>query len=255
MATVRVLTGLAEQDLARELFNEVWPSDETQVTSNLLQALVHNGAYIAGAFVDGEIVAAALAFPGVDENKHLHLHSHMAAVKEKFRNLNIGRELKLHQREWALARGYQTITWTFDPLVRRNAKLNIVRLGVRIYDYFPDFYGEMPDALNANDPTDRVIAHWEISKDWSPTISGEAIPVALANVSGAPVQREVSGTSVLCYLPEDIIALRTDDAALASQWRYALRAQLHPRLSAGWQITGFTEDGAYIVTQSSTSTK
>lgn len=253
--SIRVLSGIEEQDLARAIFDEVWPSAEgTQITANLLQAMVHNGTYVAGAFIRNEIVAAAFAFPGLDTQKNLHLHSHMAAVKERYRNRHIGTALKFHQKSWALEHGYDTITWTFDPLVRRNAKLNLVKLGVQVFDYFSDFYGDLPDALNAGDPTDRVIARWDIANlDLAPKeIDGKEIPVALEMLDGRPIQHEVNleSSQVLCYLPVDIIELRARDSALALKWRLAMRNQLQPRLNDGWHISGFTSDGAYILTRS-----
>lgn len=247
---IRILKGIAEQDLAREIFDEVWPSnDGTQITANLLQALVHNGTYVAGAFLEDEIIAAAFAFPGLDEQRHIHLHSHMAAVRAPYRNQNIGSALKLHQKQWALEHGYDTITWTFDPLVRRNARINLLKLGVDVFDYFPDFYGDLADGINAGDPTDRVMAHWILtSEPRSAMITGD-IPVALANENGRPVQYGATGTSVLCYLPEDIVELRATDSALGLEWRLALRNQLQPRLDNGWHIRGYTGDGAYVVTK------
>jgi predicted GNAT superfamily acetyltransferase len=251
--SIRILSGIKEQDLARAIFDEVWPSEDgTQITANLLQAMVHNGTYVAGVFMKDEIVAAAFAFPGLDANRNLHLHSHMAAVREKYRNRGIGTALKFHQREWALQRGYETITWTFDPLVRRNAKLNLVNLGVHVFEYFSDFYGDLPDALNAGDPTDRVIAFWDIA-DQNPKTSessSNGIPVALESLNEKPLQHEIDPISpeVLCYLPADIIELRAINGGLALEWRLAMRQQLKPRLDAGWHISGFTANGAYIVT-------
>ena len=258
---IRVLVGVTEQDFAREVFDEVWPTNEgTQITANLLQAMAHNGTYVSGVFVEGEIVGAAFAFPGVDEQGHLHLHSHMAAVKENFRDRSIGSTLKWHQRAWALERGYKVITWTFDPLVRRNARLNLVKLGVRVFDYFPNFYGDLPDALNAGDPTDRAIARWDLLSQSTLSAASyrnlerisDEIPVALSNVEGKPIQREVDSShrQVLCYLPSDIIEIRSQDSALALEWRLALRAELLPRLESNWHIAGFTHDGAYVVTKS-----
>lgn len=255
--SIRMLSGVAEQNLARSIFDEVWPTDEgTQITANLLQALVHNGTYISGAFVGEEIVAAAFAFPGRDSRGHFHLHSHMAAVKEEYRNQNIGSQIKWHQRAWAMENGYETITWTFDPLVRRNAKVNLVKLGVQVFEYFPDFYGDLPDALNAGDPTDRAIAHWKLNSarvsdalNRKLIFTNNHLPVALANIHGSPVAHQLNegASSILCYIPEDIIELRTSNPALALQWRLALRKELQPRLESGWTISGFTEDGAYIV--------
>ena len=248
---IRTLVGVKEQNFAREIFDDVWPSDEgTQITANLLQAMVHNGTYVAGAFIDGQVVGAAFAFPSVDEDGHLHLHSHMAGIKEGFRNQNIGTALKYHQKTWALDRGYDEITWTFDPLVRRNARLNITKLAVQVHDYFPDFYGDLPDALNAGDPTDRCMARWALKRTHVAETNSEGIPVALENVGGNPKENahsEKNVHKVLCYLPEDIIDIRSKDPVLSLKWRMALRNQLHPRLSSGWNISGFTNDGAYIL--------
>jgi len=258
--SIRNLLGVAEQDYARAIFDEVWPTDEgTQITANLLQAMVHNGAYVSGVFFDVDIIAAAFAFPGIDSQKHLHLHSHMAAVKEKYRNRNIGSALKWHQRAWALENGYETITWTFDPLVRRNARLNLVKLGVQVFDYFPDFYGDLPDALNAGDPTDRVIARWNLlsepvvgaARNINLEIPAESIPVALANENEKAVQRAVPANAeiVAIYLPTDIIQMRSENSARAWEWRLSLREALQPRLDSGWYIKGFTKDGAYVVSK------
>ena len=130
-------------DEARDLFDLTWPALDgtTQVTPNLLRALLHAGAHV-GAAVDGagQIVGATLAFPAWSDDGHRHLHSHMAAVDPALRDRGIGRALKLHQRVWALERGIDTIAWTFDPLVRRNAELNLHRLGVEVGEYKVDFY-------------------------------------------------------------------------------------------------------------------
>ncbi len=247
---IRILKGIDEQDLAREIFDEVWPSDDgTQITANLLQALVHNGTYVAGAFIEDEIIAAAFAFPGLDEKRHLHLHSHMAAVREPYRNQNIGTALKLHQKTWAIDHGYDTITWTFDPLVRRNSRINLLKLGVDVFDYFADFYGDLADGINNGDRTDRVMAHWSLKGEARLPIAADDIPVALSSENGKPIQHGATGASVLCYLPEDIVALRAVDPDLALEWRLALRNQLQPRLDNGWHIRGYTHDGAYVVTK------
>ncbi len=258
--SIRNLQGVTEQDYARAIFDEVWPTDEgTQITANLMQAMVHNGAYVSGVFYDADVIAAAFAFPGIDSQTHLHLHSHMAAVKEKYRNRNIGSALKWHQRAWALENGYETITWTFDPLVRRNARLNLVKLGVQVFEYFADFYGDLPDALNAGDPTDRVIARWDLlsapvmeaARNLNLEISPQGIAVALFNANEKPEAGKVpaSAETVAIYLPTDIVQMRTDNGARAWEWRLALREQLQPRLNAGWYIKGFTSDGAYVLTQ------
>lgn len=223
--------------MARAIFDEVWPGEVggTQITPNLLQAMVHNGAYLSGAFIGDAIVGAAFAFPGVDGHG-LHLHSHMAAVSAQVRNRSVGFALKLHQRWWALEAGYQSIQWTFDPLVRRNAVLNLRKLGVEVIGYHENFYGEMPDEVNAGDFSDRLMARW--------VLESEQVEQALA--SGlAPITPE-SG-DVVVTLPEDAVALRMQDPEQALQWRLRVRSELAPRIDSGWKIIGLDPSSGYVL--------
>jgi predicted GNAT superfamily acetyltransferase len=158
------LKSLPNQNLGREIFDITWSMDTgTEITPNLLQAMVHSGSYLSGAFIDNKIVGAALAFPAT--NNGLHLHSHMTAVLPEFRDKGVGYALKIDQWKWAKKKNYSHLSWTFDPLVRRNAKLNIAKLGVDISAYHPNFYGDMPDALNAGDESDRLMVSWRTDVD------------------------------------------------------------------------------------------
>ena len=151
-------------NLARKIFDETWDLNfGTEITSNLLIAMVHSGSYLSGAFIDNKIVGAAFAFPAT--NGGLHLHSHMTAVLPEFRDKGVGYALKIDQWNWAKRKNYSHLSWTFDPLVRRNAKLNIAKLGVDISAYHPNFYGDMPDALNAGDESDRLMVSWRTDVD------------------------------------------------------------------------------------------
>ena len=92
----------------------------------------------------------------------VHLHSHLLAVAEDRRGQGLGLALKQSQRAWALQRGITRVTWTFDPLVVRNAELNLRRLGAVAGEYLPDHYGRMRDAFNAGDATDRLLVRWQL---------------------------------------------------------------------------------------------
>ena len=258
---IRLLNDLAGQNLARGLFDQVWSTDgETQVTPNLMQALVHNGSYVSGAFIGPRFVAAAFAFPGRDEHGHLHLHSHMAAVLDDVRDRRIGTALKWHQRAWAIEAGYDTITWTFDPLVRRNARLNLLKLGVYVSDYYQDFYGDMADALNAGDTTDRVMARWELLSprtlqaaastnglDPNPIPARAFHALTIENDEPVILLSSDNSDAIVVSLPPDIIEIRMMDPQRASRWRIAVRSVLAPALEAGMEITGFTSEGAYLI--------
>jgi len=117
------------------------------------------GGQVIGAFDRDVMVGFAMALPGYRAGKP-YLHSHMLAVLPEYRNAGLGRRLKLAQRDDALARGFDLMEWTFDPLEIKNAHLNIVRLGAIARRYMPDFYGPSTSPLQGGLPTDRLVAEW-----------------------------------------------------------------------------------------------
>lgn len=233
--------------MARRIFDAVWPGPDgcTQLQPNLMRALIHVGGYASVARLDEVPVAAAFGFIGrhrAADGTHIHLHSHMAAVVDGYRDRNIGSALKLHQRTWALDCGIDTIVWTFDPLVRRNARLNLLKLGVDVEGFEVDFYGNMDDGINSGDPTDRLFAWWRLD---SPRVyaamAGRLEPVDL-------LEREEAGRDVLeIDLPEDIVALRASDPTAAARWRLDLRAALTDAFAAGFRIIGVSPAGGYVL--------
>lgn len=241
---VRSVVDPTDLAAARRIFDTVWPGEGTQVQQNLLTALIHAGGYCAVAYSGGEPVGAALAVVGrhLDAGWQVHLHSHMAAVLADFRNRHIGTALKLHQRMWAIEQGIDTISWTFDPLVRRNAILNICKLGVDVKGYEIDFYGQMPDAINAGDPTDRVFAWWHLSSaKVSDAIAGRLLPLDAAMLTQAG--RDIR----VVEIPEDIVELRGVDPAAAMRWRLSLRETLTAALTDGYCVIGVERTGKYVL--------
>ena len=228
---VRRLETLTDQTLGRQIFDETWAMDSgTEITPNLLQAMVHSGAYFSGAFIGGKCVGAAFAFPATTEG--LHLHSHMTAVLDDYRDQGIGYSLKIDQWHWAKKNNYAKITWTFDPLVARNAKLNLIKLGVDISAYYPNFYGDMPDVLNAGDESDRVMASWKVISDQ---------PVAKKVITNP----EKSDT--LIKIPEDIVAIRSEDISESLKWRRKVREEFMRAFEKGDKVVGFSANNEYVV--------
>ena len=229
--SIRPLTSLPDQVLGRMIFDHTWAMDAgTEITPNLLQAMIHSGAYLSGAFMDGECVGAAFAFPATTGG--LHLHSHMTAVLDKFRDKGIGHALKVDQYKWAKQNNYKEITWTFDPLVARNVRLNILKLGVDISAYYPNFYGDMPDELNAGDESDRVMANLKVVGD---------APTPRTAIS-APDK-----SAVLIAIPSDIVAIRGKDLAENLRWRRSVRDEFVGVLARGGKVIGFSENNEYVV--------
>ncbi len=229
--TIRKLVENPDQAFARAVFDHTWAMDAgTEITPNLLQAMVHSGAYLSGAFIGNKCVGAAFAFPATTGG--LHLHSHMTAVLDRYRDRGVGYLLKIDQWHWAKKNNYKEITWTFDPLVRRNAKLNLLKLGADIASYHPNFYGDMPDALNAGDESDRVLASWKV-------------------VGEKPVPRDEIldplASDTLIAIPEDIVEIRERDLTENLKWRHKVRDQFVDALAKGGKVVGFSQNSEYVV--------
>lgn len=239
---IRSLEVASEIGDAAEIFDLVWPplGGGTQVPPNLLRAVTHSGGYCSAAYINREPVAAALAIVGVHQSEsgpRIHLHSHMVGVIEPHRNRRIGTMIKAHQRWWAMSHGINTIVWTFDPLVARNAKLNLVNLGVSVRGYEPNFYGAMTDAINVGEESDRVFAWWDLT-------GGRARAAAQGELG--PIM-QLSESQVVVETPTDIVALRASDPKAAREWRYRMRENLMREFAAGREIIGVTKNGDYVL--------
>jgi predicted GNAT superfamily acetyltransferase len=143
-----------------ELQKEVWGfSDAELIPLRLFMVAQRIGGQVLGAFDGNELVGFALGIPGM-RGGHPYLHSHMLAVRTNYRNSGVGRRIKLFQREEALARGFELIEWTFDPLEIKNAFLNLERLGAIARRYNINQYGVSFSPLQGGLPTDRLVAEW-----------------------------------------------------------------------------------------------
>jgi predicted GNAT superfamily acetyltransferase len=183
---IRSCQGLDELNACVELQAKVWGyADRDVIPRRVFVVAQKVGGQVMGAFDGGKLVGFAMALPGVSQGQ-LYLHSHMLAVDHAYRNQNIGRRLKLFQREDALARGFTRMEWTFDPLKIKNSFLNITKLGAIVRRYAPNFYGVSSSKLNGQVPTDRLCAEWWLSSDWVCSIlSGKPVIVS-------PVEQEIS---------------------------------------------------------------
>ncbi|GAA4505300.1 MULTISPECIES: GNAT family N-acetyltransferase [Nonomuraea] len=238
---IHELRRLEEFHAAYRLFDDIWHPDPRNppVPVELMIAFAHAGGYVAGAFESGRLVGASVGFLAADRA----LHSHVTGALP---GRGAGSALKLHQREWCLRRGLERITWTFDPLVRRNAWFNLVKLGARPEAYLERFYGVMADEINEGDESDRLLAVWRL--DRPPGTAVEArYPAVLADAGGRPLVKPAEGRTVLVATPPDIETLRGQDPGAAREWRLATRETLGGLMAAGARVTGFTRHGEYVV--------
>jgi predicted GNAT superfamily acetyltransferase len=142
------------------LQKEVWNfTDAELVPLRMFVVADKVGGQVMGAFEGNTLVGFALSVPGT-RSGHIYLHSHMLAVRKDHRNTGLGRQLKMMQREEALARGIELIEWTFDPLEIKNAYLNIEKLGAIARRYNINQYGITSSPLQGGLPSDRLIAEW-----------------------------------------------------------------------------------------------
>ena len=219
---IREAKGVEDLAALHGVFTAIW-GERGSPEVHLLRAVHHAGGYAALAEAeDGTVLGASFGFLGGEPN--LHLHSHITGVLPDAQNRHVGFELKQHQRRWCMQRAIPRIRWTFDPLVRRNAWFNLRRLGAVVESYHPDFYGEMHDAVNAGDHSDRFVVRWDV----------DATPP-----DGEP---DVPEGALLHALPEDIVALRADDPSEAQRQRLALRDALAQR-----DVSGITRAGEYVL--------
>ena len=258
---VSTLGDLGSLRRAEALLAQTWSREAgPPVNLDVLRALSHAGSYVAGALAGEELIGAVAGFFG-ERDGAIYLHSHILAVSEGRRARGVGLALKLHQRSWALARGIDLVTWTFDPLVRRNAYFNLTKLGADLQEYRVGFYGAMDDAINGGDDSDRALTAWRLTSaraiaagdgGWTePDVAAlrhRGVTVALsAGDDGRPRLGERWGSQLLCQIPDDIVALRRADPQAAMSWRRALRDVLTEALAGGYRVGGVSRSGWYLL--------
>lgn len=252
---------------AAALLERVWNGGgpgAAPVEPGLLIALEHAGNYTVGAYRGDELLGVAVGFFG--EPAAALMHSHIAGVSSEAAGQGVGAALKLHQRAWCLQRGVAVLEWTFDPLILRNASFNVNRLGAQLAEYLPQFYGEMRDATNAGQGSDRALIRWHLM-DPVPAAradSGENVPLLLdMGDGGAPLRRvaeddllrtaESLGEVVGLRVPKDIPAMRRERPDLSAQWRTALRGTMGLLMGAGWDVIGVRREGVYLLRRPQTT--
>ena len=235
---------------AAALFARVWRTDlaTPPLTAEVMRAVEHAGGYVVGAYSGEALVGASAGFLGIDLQGQPVLHSHISGVVDPGRG--VGGALKLHQRAWALSRGISAVTWTFDPLVRRNAWFNLVKLGATGVEYLPDFYGPMTDGVNGGESSDRLFTRWDLTASPHGPLDVSGAVLVLDDVRGkpAPGSGSVPDAAVLTLrLPADVESMRTAEPATATAWRLAVRRALVPAFADGFTVQGMTSDACLVL--------
>lgn len=238
MIQIHPLTAHAEFAMAVDLQRRIWGFEELELLPvRLFVTALKVGGQALGAFDGTRMVGFCLAIPGIGVGGKNYLHSHMLGVLEEYRNAGVGRNLKLAQREDALARGIDLVEWTFDPLELKNAWFNIERLGAIVRRFVPNQYGCTTSPLHAGLPTDRCVAEWRL-----------ASPRVKDILEGNPVK--YSDAAARIEVPAEIDSIKRADPARAREIQTRVREAFLRNLSNELAVTGFerTPDaGIYIL--------
>lgn len=243
--------GTDEMRAVEDLQVEIWGVSEREVLPSLaLIPLKEVGGVLLGAFDANVMVGFVFGFPGLEAGRPT-LHSDMLAVKTEYRSLGLGYRLKLAQREQALAKGVERITWTFDPLQSRNAYLNFAKLGVLADRYCPDYYGQTTSFLHRTG-TDRLWVTWLLASERVKERVG-ALPTSTSNVpsfdqipalitvgpGNEPLSTEVQEERLLIEIPSDFGQIASTNLELAQRWREITRRAFMQALEHGFLVDEF----------------
>jgi predicted GNAT superfamily acetyltransferase len=215
--SLRALTTVADVDRILYVMIATW-GEHQLLPREVIVALVESGNVPWGAFDGDELVGYVLGWAGVGD-EGLHVHSHMLAALPGRRHRGVGYALKLAQRAQALEQGIPFVRWTFDPLVARNAYFNLEKLGAVADRFGRDFYGEMTDALNRGERSDRLVVRWDLRR-------------ALGS-------KDLAAPAATVAIPEDHPALRSNDPEQARAWRDRVADELETGLAHGLVAAGF----------------
>jgi predicted GNAT superfamily acetyltransferase len=246
---IRPLATFAEREECVRLQEATWGDGFVdRVPSSILMIAQETGGVASGAFDGERLVGFVFGMTGIRDGRLVHW-SDMLAVLPSHRDRSIGYRLKLHQRDLLLANGVELVLWTFDPLVARNAYLNLRRLGALTRTYKRDLYGRSDSPLHAGIGTDRLLAEWWIdSERVHRSLAGERPPPPqggrpLVNPPAVEAGRArpgetvdaPGGAAVEIVVPADIQTLKEEAPELARSWRENARAAFETTFDAGYE--------------------
>ncbi|MFQ3534522.1 MAG: GNAT family N-acetyltransferase [Aggregatilineales bacterium] len=263
---IRPLKTLEELQAVEALQRLVWDDPTTVIYRHMLISLARNGGSILGALQGDQLIGFIISYLGLEAPEserpamaNLKLVSQRMAVRPEYRGMGVGYELKLAQRNLAIELGIRLITWTFDPLLSRNAHLNIRKLGAIGQVYYRDYYGSDASALVKLHSSDRLLAEWWVTSNRvEQRINGRRASLTLqqylegnanilnpttVNTQGLPVPakhtEQLHSTLALVEIPTDYDAILSCDLDLAYAWRAHSREVLEQLLNDGYAVTDF----------------
>ena len=276
---IRDLKSIDDLSQLKAVEKEVWGmADEDALPLTVVIALRAAGNIFVGAFDKEKLVGFAFGFLG-REHGQTTIHSHMLAVLDAYRHLDLGSRLKQAQRERAMAMGIHEMTWTYDPLQSRNAHFNFSKLGVVSDTYKVDFYGPETSSMLHRNGTDRLWVRWMLnSRRVRDRLAGKSTgaraetidamrllaPLVRFDPSGKPGRADLAESlgrqRVSIEIPGDILEVERTDMGLAREWRDATRWAFRETVKAGFFVAEFCRSirgqqgpGAYLLQRGTVS--
>ena len=289
---LRILESPGDMVDVENLQRIVWPGNETDVVpAHLLLAAVHNGGLVIGVYdvkaygeefskssfeIQGaseshssNLVGFVFGFPGLyktPDGPRLKHCSHMLGVHPDYRDKGLGFSLKRAQWQMVRHQGMDLVTWTYDPLLSRNANLNIAGLGAVCDTYLREAYGEMHDGINEGLPSDRFQVDWWVNSQrverrlskrarrkldlahflaaevpiLNPTtIGSNGLPRPSQQQAFEQITKEMGAALLLLEIPADFLTIKPADPVLAMDWRMHMREYFEGLFQNGYLVTDF----------------
>lgn len=246
---IRPLASLSEYQACMALQKEVWgPGYGEIVPASLLQVAQHVGGLAIGAFtVECELVGFVFGLTGVKDGETVHW-SHVLGVREAARNTGLGRVLKEYQRAELARLGIKEMHWTFDPLVAKNAHLNLNRLGARVVEYVRNMYGTTGSPLHGT-VTDRLVVSCPTDTNPRRVAASEgangAVPILTPSPQcGDMLLNDASACPPMVWIeiPADIQQVIARSPTEAETWRWSVRDHFEWALGHDYAVTGLHRD-------------
>ena len=249
---VRAITTRVECQACVALQHEIWgPGHGDAVPASVLQVVTRIGGLVAGAFAaDGELTGFVFGLPALMDGGIAHW-SHILGVRESARNTGIGRALKEFQRAELARRGITRMYWTYDPLIAKNAHLNLNLLGAHVVEYVRDMYGTTASPLHRGLATDRLVVVCATTPDAPPTEfpraptstkTPELTPEPRAGDISAELDAPARAPTLLLEIPVDIQLMATLAPDRAAVWHAAVRRHFEAALRLGYLVSGLRRD-------------
>ena len=249
------LKTLEDLNPCEDLQGAVWKFNKSDIIPpRFMRVLCKHGGFAMGAFDGDKMIGFVFGVPAIHYGRPSQ-HSHMLAVLPEYRNHNVGYQLKMAQREEALNRNIDLITWAFDPLQSKNAHLNINKLGVIACSYDINLYGETSSSkLHSGLGTDRLLAEWWLVSDKVKTIidghthdATKKLPAKGLSINETrhdeqgfliPVDSDLSLTDdvLLLEIPADIDKMKTANIDAAHRWRELIQKAFLHYFNAGYYV-------------------